>query len=119
MTNQEIDRLMAEKVMGWQRWSDSNGVAWWDGGLLVKVADYHPSENIAQAMEAEEEFAKQLRITDYIQALAKEILTPYQLEDLDWKNTECWQVYVWRFTHATPLQRCLAILETKGVEVKE
>ena len=68
MTNSEIDRLVAEKVMGWhideygEGWLTSDGKWARDASSLHSILTdgeyWHPSTNIAQAMEALEPLGK-------------------------------------------------------------
>lgn len=68
MTNEELDRLMAEKVMGWKESAEGN---WWKtiyinpnaifGEIeysMKKVYNWHPTIDIAQAMECAEQLQK-------------------------------------------------------------
>jgi len=52
MTNQELDRLAAEKAMGWHMGALVGEPAWLDQSntIIYFCADWHPSTNREQAM---------------------------------------------------------------------
>ena len=57
MTNEQINRIIAEKVMGWtiavREYFDSK-----DGPAVIAEWDWNPVENIEQALKALDEFCK-------------------------------------------------------------
>lgn len=60
MTNAELDRWIAENVMGWVLWPSAESLAMgptWRGpdGMVYRMdRDWHPTANIAQAIDAAE-----------------------------------------------------------------
>lgn len=72
MTNEELDRWLAERVMGWHfveatphlrisaRWRGDDGL------LEYTINDWHPTTKIAQAIEAAEKARTKGRIGDWV-----------------------------------------------------
>ena len=57
MTNAEIDRMIAEKVMGWKLICPDGYAPFWEtGGEKRSMFEFTPSTNIAHAFEALESF---------------------------------------------------------------
>ena len=62
LTNQEIDRKCAEKIMGWEMEKDWHGEYWTEGnGILARPTIYesycshwHPSESLDQAWQVKQ-----------------------------------------------------------------
>ncbi len=50
----ELDRLMAEQVMGWRQSPCVGKRVWWSTGAASPRTDWYPSTNIAQAWEVVE-----------------------------------------------------------------
>jgi len=130
----ELEILVAEKVMGWRRWTCSD--------YDFKIADLFPpdttigqhgtwtmqnlpfaeyagvlvpqySRSIDVAFAVENEIAKRFLMIDYIRELRNLVMTPGQIDakfhwDIDEDTTNL--LHIWRFTHATPEQRCKAAL---------
>lgn len=97
---QELNELVARKVMGWQK-GDSWGGAHWVGEdkcYRDEVAQFRPSQHINVAWEVEEEIIKlSLRIK--------------YCESLKWVVIDTGEyVGMFDYIHATPEQRCKAAL---------
>lgn len=118
---QEMDNLIAEKVMGWHKvhefgryvWHNAEGqyqhaVARWDG-LYEDEEDFnlifwHPSESIMWAWDVETKIYEDGNAVEYVNAL-REIV----LKDDESKVQDDW--LHWFLTlHAEPVQRCKAAL---------
>ncbi|UAT29475.1 hypothetical protein K7T73_12780 [Bacillus badius] len=118
MNNREIDRLVAEKVMGWEPNLDDDGtVLSYDtefGNLFFyddNENDWSPSVNIQDAwkvvdeMRANREFRFELVTTESFSLNYK---CRFRLDD----------VFVKVVSKSAPLAICLAALKAVGVEVQ-
>lgn len=127
MTNAELDRWIAEKVMGWRLAVDNtdtsfphidsileigrtNPVLLVNSMILIlgtcpyeRGSIWTPTTNIAQAMEAEGKIPEELK-WKYIKCLMQSCGIP----DLEYFSG------LFDLIHATPKQRCNAIYEAKG-----
>lgn len=96
-----INALIATEVMGWE--SSPTDAVWMvktNSGTYAAVGGkdwYDPSEYITQAYEAEEQVPEDQR-TSYVDCLIG-LIEDYPGSDDDWQ-----------IAHATPLQRCKALL---------
>lgn len=94
----ELDRLVAEKVMGWT--TDKTNGPWYTAALtFAAVRGWSPSTDIAAAWEVEERIAELRIATEYGLAL-KELC----------KVSERDVPMVFDLAHASPLLRCWAAL---------
>ncbi len=105
LTDRELDTLIAEKVMEWQR---QDGYNYWmtfpAGGtfeLHGLIATWSPSTNISDAMEVEDRIAELGLGNEYIGALRD--VTGADAMSFTWQQD-------WLIAHATPRQRCEAAL---------
>src|SRR3990167_7344430 len=62
LTNQQINGLVAEKVMGWRPGNLRSDQHWWfsdSGEAVTHVANFNPSEDPAAAKQVREKLAEQ------------------------------------------------------------
>lgn len=98
----EMDRLIAEKVMGWEIWN----CQWADKQtekLLGNVIDWTPSTDIAAAYIMETELEK--KGINFVRAYVKALVQVTGIY-----NLEMSYLTTWPLIHATPEQRCKAAL---------
>jgi hypothetical protein len=112
MTDPELTRLLAEKVMGWhldgrgRLWLDRDGKYARDNGLGIEGGrgDFEPLGSIEDAWLVQEKVAERGLQGPYTVAVFRRFIGKTLLEDLDW-----------RFLSLTARERCLAALEAVGV----
>lgn len=65
MTNEELDKWLAKKVMGWH----IEGYYYWDSdhNRIMLVSDWHPSTSIEQAMMCLEKYCDDMQLEYMIQ----------------------------------------------------
>jgi hypothetical protein len=114
MTDNELDRLVAEKVMGWE-YKENEGYPYYRGkNIGLDINDFHPSTNISQAFEVVEKM-----IADGWVEMA-----------MVYKNIEkVWEVEFYKegisfdggdsFDKSLPRAICIAALMAKESEDKE
>lgn len=116
MTNADINKRVAEEVMGWRLERTAarrNNVlyetcGWFDGNseLQSLQEDFNPAERIDHAWMVEERIAELDLVARYLKALIKIVHgnAVKVFSDLTIMG-------FWYLVHATPEQRCLAALE--------
>lgn len=120
MTPDEINRQVAEKVMGWgySAWgrnhyveiivsSDISSGNQQDETFVMQVESWQPYTNIEQAMMMQKEIHKKGLARKYTNAFFN-IIEP---EGTTLPDDEL----VWAMIHATPQQRCEAALKAVGL----
>lgn len=122
MENSELDKWVAEDVMGWTaknledspEFSESHPCWIWEESIYL-VDEWHPTKRIDQAFEMEEHIMLDkcgLSPTRYIEELGKILLAERFGNFMEkWEN-ECTRHLA--FAHATPLQRCRAAKAAAG-----
>lgn len=102
LTNEEIDRLIAERVMGWKK----NAAGWWiaEIGEPHHECDWHPSTDHNDVALVRAEIERRRLQLAYIEALVK-IVAP----TADWLHPDSIGL-PWAQLNATPRQQCEAAL---------
>ncbi len=104
MNNQELDKWLAEKVMGWKYFSETSNMrsCWYDPKTnTYQIEDWYPTTNISQAFMCEDKIPENKRF-DYICHL-HDIVKYKAVQSLD---------IIWLEVHATAEQRCRTIHAT-------
>ncbi|MEK5176902.1 hypothetical protein NST63_27545 [Heyndrickxia sp. FSL W8-0496] len=113
MDNREIDKLVAEKVMGWYSCTDANGNKWWAPSAeefpiwLKPQKGFEPSTNIKDAWLVVEKLDFDVKVTKY------ENSAGYQCHVFIPSNVQM------VFDKTAPLAICKAALHAVGIEVEK
>jgi len=112
MNLREIDRLVAEKVMGWEYVQDTD--KWWDGDVL-DIENFNPSTNIQDAWRVVEKM-REGRIFSLCDAWDEndEPIFYANFQYNDGYHVVNYDAYA----ETAPLAICLAALEVVGVKVE-
>jgi len=113
MDNRKIDRLVAEKIMGWKYYPEghhiSNELTWIgaDGGWYIKCPNY--STDIAAAWEVVEKLQKEYIVS----ILGPDDQGTHWCVDIMSKNQKL--NFANEVGNTAPMAICLAALKAKGV----
>jgi len=111
MTDQELNALIAEKIMGWERHAHSAGVDWWyEKEGAIGSWQWQPSINLNQCWEAEQKMWDGKHVVVYMRHLAEitganDTVTGKELES----RMALPSLGRWLLSTATPRQRCQAM----------
>lgn len=121
MNLREIDRLVAERVMGWEEFEDSSGYNWWTlkeddkTKIICSVRCFEPSTDIRDAFRVVEKLRE------------RKIFSLYDAWDEDDNKIFC-AVFEYNDTYhvvdytgyadTAPLAICLAALKAVGVNIE-
>lgn len=103
MENKEMDKWLAEKVMGWHKLSSQDICVWLDENdvYMTTCAGWHPTENIEQAYQCEDMMPVG-KVASYLGYLMEECTGSEDWDGVSWGN-------MFDVIHASPYERCQAI----------
>lgn len=113
MTKDEINRTVAEKVMGLEIMDKADGIGWLaldptTHKIITNDEDFNPAERIDHAWMVEEVIFKQDLTAKYLKALIN-IVHGNAVKVF----SDLTIIGFWHLVHAAPEQRCKAALKAK------
>lgn len=117
MEPREIDRLVAEHVMGWEEFEDSSGYKWWslneDGKtkIIRSVRCFEPSKDIRDAWRLVEKL--KIAVIPQSEDAPKDMKYLAEIDNQPFGN------YYEAFAETAPMAICLVALKSMGVDIEK